>query len=127
VRWFQQRLDITHAVKGLTCDRILSQASEKAELYQKTGLAVVDMEGYAVLNALNAAQIPVAIVRVISDTSRQNLPNLENAIASDGSLKPGVMAWQFAQDPVAAFHLVRSSLKGLGKLRSLTQTLFQPN
>lgn len=112
-------------IKGLTCDRIISQASEKAALYHRTGLAAVDMEGYDVLKFLNSAQIPTAIVRVISDTHQQNLPDLAPAIAADGQLNPWILSGQFAQNPIAAFHLICSSLQGLKKLRLLTQQLFQ--
>jgi hypothetical protein len=125
-KWLAQRLqENATVVKGLTCDRIIYQAQEKIELYQRTGLSAVDMEGYSVLNTLNAAQVPTAIVRVISDTHRQNLPNIAPAIAVDGRLNPWTLSWQFAQNPIAALHLIRSSLLGLEKLRSLTQQIFQ--
>jgi hypothetical protein len=125
-QWLAQRLrENATVVKGLTCDRIIYKAQEKAELYQATGLSAVDMEGYSVLKTLNAAQVPTAIVRVISDTHRQNLPNIAPAIAANGRLNPWILSGQFAQNPIAAFHLIRSSLMGLEKLRSLTQQIFQ--
>jgi hypothetical protein len=133
-QWLEQRLNnaatVSTAVsvigvKGLTCDRIIHQAQEKAKLYQSTGLAAVDMEGYGLLKILNAAQIPTAIVRVVSDTSQQSLPDMGSAIGADGTLNPWLLGLTFAQDPLAAVRLIRSSLIGLAQLQELTQQIFQ--
>lgn len=122
-QWLQDQLPPAKTVRGLTCDRVIYQAKEKAELYAKTRLDVVDMEGLAVLSHLNAAQIPTAILRVISDHASQSLPDLAPAIAPGGQLRFLPLVLQFARNPVAAGRLIRGSLSALGQLQAIARYL----
>ncbi|MGF1567963.1 MAG: phosphorylase [Nodosilinea sp.] len=106
-------------------DRIITQAEEKRHLHQRYGAAVVDMESPSVLRTLRSYGANLAMVRVISDDSRHNLPDITRAINPDGSLRPLALAAQFGQAPVAAGRLIIGSLRGLATLETLMFQLFQ--
>lgn len=112
-------------VNGLTSDRLIWAAPEKADLRRGFGTDVVDMEGFAVLEVLDRAGIAAAMVRVISDEVWQTLPDLTSAISGDGSLKPLPIARQMVKQPIAAINLIRGSLKSLKVLQQLTHYLFE--
>ncbi|MDS3859823.1 hypothetical protein RIF25_03275 [Thermosynechococcaceae cyanobacterium BACA0444] len=110
-------------VKAFTSPELVATAQAKAALHQKTGADVVDMEGGPILDYGASLNLPVAMVRVISDTATQDLPNLSQAIGGDGSLNPLLLTWAFLQKPIAAGHLITGSLRGLGKLEKVGQAL----
>lgn len=108
---------------GLTSDRLIYSASEKLQLGQAYNADVVDMEGYAALQALSELGIAVAMLRVISDDARHNIPNLTNAF-HDGSLQTFPLTMGLLTQPIAATRLISGSLKGLRILEDLTTFLF---
>lgn len=110
-------------VPAYTSQELVSTAQAKAALHQKTGADVVDMEGGPILDYGASLNLPVAMVRVISDTATQDLPNLSQAIGGDGSLNPLLLTWAFLQNPIAAGHLITGSLRGLGRLEKVGQAL----
>ncbi|WP_159786520.1 phosphorylase [Sodalinema gerasimenkoae] len=99
-------------------DRILHLAQQKQDLAQTSGAAVVEMEGWAIWQAFPQA----AMIRVISDDCRQDLPDISKAIAPNGKLKPLALTHAFLKQPAAAINLIRGSLQGLSQL---TQTAHQ--
>lgn len=109
-------------VKGITCDRVVGSAKEKLHLASTSQADVADMESYVALEVLQG--ISVTIVRVVSDDCEQDLPDIADAIAPDGSLKTFPLAVRMAQNPVAAIKLIRSSLKGLKVLEQAIGELF---
>ncbi len=111
-------------VRALTSDRIIFSAQEKHHLGQLYSTQVVDMEGFAALEVLSQAGMAVAMVRVISDDSHHNLPNLTSALSPDGSLKPLPLAFGMMRQPIAATHLIRGALQGLRVLQEVTTLLF---
>jgi purine-nucleoside phosphorylase len=113
-----------YSVRGLTCDRVIWSAQEKLQLGQTYQADVVDMEGYTTIKILARAGIAIAIVRVVSDSCRHDIPNLTSAIDSKGSLKPLALAIEMAQNPLAAMKLISGSLKGLKVLQQVTKELF---
>jgi purine-nucleoside phosphorylase len=112
-------------VKGLTSDRVICSSQEKVDLGRTCQADVVDMEGYAVLEVFQQVGMEVAILRVISDDSQQNLPDLTSAISSDGFLKPVATAIAMLQNPLAAMQLIRGSLRGLQKLEKEVGAIIQ--
>jgi len=111
-------------VKGLTCDRVIWSTQEKLSLHQTYQADVVDMESYSAIEILHHAGISVAILRIVSDDSRHDIPNLTPAINPEGSLKPLTLTRKMAQNPLAAIRLIRGSLKGLKVLQQVTHQLF---
>ncbi|ARV58108.1 phosphorylase [Nostocales cyanobacterium HT-58-2] len=108
---------------SLMSDRLICSANEKLQLGKTYGADVVDMEGYAALEVLSQLGIAVAMLRVISDDARHNIPNLTNAL-NNGSLQALPLAMGLLRQPIAATRLVSGSLKGLRTLQDLTTFLF---
>ena len=121
----QEKLkDKASLVIGLTSDRLIYSASEKQHLGQLYNTEVVDMEGFNTLDIHFKEGINLAMVRVISDDSQHNLPNLTSAISRDGSLLPLPLAMGMIRQPIAATRLVWGSLHGLRVLQKVTTKLF---
>ncbi|MEO0457166.1 MAG: hypothetical protein AAF152_11395 [Cyanobacteria bacterium P01_A01_bin.114] len=108
---------------GVTCDRVITTVDQKRELCDRYGADIVDMEGAALLKVLPNAK--VAILRVVSDDCHHDLPDISNAISSDGSIKPLPIAFHLSRRPTAAIRLIRGSLKGLKSLETLIAALFE--
>lgn len=111
-------------VNSLTSDRLVYSASEKRHLGQIYNTEVVDMEGFATLEVLSQVGVAVAMVRVISDDSDHNIPNLTSAISPNGSLQPLSLAIGMLRQPIAATRLIRGALHGLQVLQKVTTVLF---
>ncbi len=111
-------------VRGLTSDHLIYKAEEKQLLGKNTGAAVVDMEGFAILNFCAKLSISVAMVRVISDDCHHDIPDLSSAITSSGNLRPLPLAIAMFRQPIAAWQLIRGASKGLQVLQQVTSCLF---
>lgn len=111
-------------VRGLTSDRIIVSAEEKRHLGQLYNTQVVDMEGFAALEVLSGTEVPVGMVRVVSDDAHHNLPNLSSAISPEGSLQPLPLAVGMMRQPIAASRLIRGAMHGLRVLQDVTTKLF---
>lgn len=109
--------------KGVTSDHIISSAEEKLKVGQRYQADVVDMEGIPLLEFCDYFKIPVAMIRVISDSCKQNLPHLTPALRKDGSFNPWILTFQMSKNPLSSIHLIRSSLKGLKTLKQVSKYL----
>lgn len=110
-------------VRGVTCDRIITKVEEKLSLAQVYQADVVDMEGVAILEALSDCS--VAILRVVSDDCRYNLPDLNYAFDGDrGRLKTIPLTVALLSQPQAAVRLIQGATKGLNTLQEITTQLF---
>jgi len=104
---------------ALTSDRVICQAAEKQTLAQIHPCTIVEMEGAIVAKTLAREQIPMVMIRVISDDLYRDLPDLGAALQPNGTLNGFALAQCFAQNPVGAFHLVKGSLHALGQLKTI--------
>ena len=118
----KQKLSVD-LVAGLTSDRLIYQKSEKLKLGQIHNAVVVDMEGYGYLKELQAQKISVAMVRVISDDLMGDIPDLSQAIDTEGNLNTILMAIAFLKQPTAAIRLIKGSLTGLKRLEQVVDQL----
>lgn len=116
--------DKVSLVKGMSCDRVICSAKEKLHLSEISGADVVDMEGFAALEFFQQAGVEVAMLRVVSDDSKHDIPDLTSAINSDGSLQPLPLAMSMIRQPIAATRLIKGSLRGLKVLEEVTAFLF---
>ncbi len=125
----QNKLSAKKAFTGvsLTSDRLIYSASEKLHLGQTYNANVVDMEGFVALKNLSQLGVTVGMVRVVSDSVRYDIPNLSNALNSDGSLQALPLAMGLLQEPIAATRLIFGSLRGLQALQEVTVALFAGN
>ncbi|MEA5534964.1 purine phosphorylase [Crocosphaera sp. XPORK-15E] len=110
--------------RGITSDRVISSAEEKRLLGQKYQGDVVDMEGIAILKWCQGLDIPLVMLRVISDNCQQDLPDLTPAFGKDGGLQPLILARQMLKNPSNSIHLIQSSLQSLKVLQQVTTNLF---
>lgn len=110
---------------GITSDRVICSAQEKLLLGKKYQADVVDMEGYALLHWSEKLDIPVAMIRVISDNCQQDLPDLTKAFREDGTLQPLILARQMLKNPSNSIHLIRSSLQSLKVLKEVANQISQ--
>ncbi len=120
----QQQLGLA-LVEAVTCDRVVSTVAAKHDLAQQFAAQVVDMEGSVALASLTALGIRVAMVRVVSDGSDRDIPDLTNVFTADGELQPLALTMALLRQPVPAFHLIRGSLSSLKILQALTTDLFK--
>ncbi|MBW4607689.1 MAG: phosphorylase [Hassallia sp. WJT32-NPBG1] len=116
--------DKVSLVKGMSCDRVVCSAKEKLHLSEISKADVVDMEGFATLEFFQQAGVEVAMLRVVSDDSGHDIPDLTSAINSDGSLQPLPLAITMIRQPIAATRLIRGSLQALKVLEEVTAFVF---
>ena len=114
-------------VKGITVSEVVCRGEEKELLGKNSGAQVVDMENTAVLAFGEAKQIPVAILRVVSDAVDQDLPDLSKAFDAQGVLQPLPLAKALLSRPLAAGHLIQGSLRACGRLTAIAQSLSSSN
>lgn len=105
-------------VRGVTSDRVLTTAQEK-RAFASLG-DVVDMEGMAIARAFPGR---AAMLRVVSDSADQDLPDLSGAISSEGKLLAWPMAKAMIKQPQLSLGLIRGSLGALKMLEKLAQRL----
>lgn len=122
IAWHHQRVGAS-PVMGVTCDRIIHTAAQKHQLASTYQADVVDMEGFAALSFCQERQIPMAILRVVSDDADHDLPDLTPVLTSTGDLQPLPLAINLLRQPIAAMRLIQGSLKGLGVLSEVTTRL----
>ena len=109
-------------VSGITSPRVAINRQEKA-LLAKSGAHVVDMESYAVLEAATKAGIPVAIVRVVSDSLDRDLPDFNQALRPDGSIAPLAVARLAIAPPVAFTNAYLASRKATSRLAEVSSAI----
>jgi nucleoside phosphorylase len=120
----QLTIDQSHLVAALTSDRMINQAREKLILAQQHPSTIVEMEGYGYVKELQRQGVAVAMMRVVSDDLRGDLPDLNQAIDSQGNLQTLALAIALIKQPIAAIRLMRGSLTGLRALEAITAKLF---
>lgn len=105
-------------VDAWTADHVVTTKAERTALASISRADVVDMEGMHLAAALIARGLRFAMVRVVSDDASGDLPALEHAIRSDGTIDVARIASAFVRSPRAAFAFVRgvrSALRRLGE------------
>jgi hypothetical protein len=124
IQHIRDQLPWVQTVVALTSDRMISSSQEKQQLHQRLGAGVVDMEGMALVQGLQAQQIRVTMVRVISDGPDQNIPDISPALRADGSLNGFKLGIIMVTQPIGALHLIYGSLKALKGVEQVTTQIF---
>lgn len=106
-------------VKGVTANQLVNSPALKSTLQQESGCQVVDMETFAVMSYFPS----LAVIRIISDSYNDELPDLNSAIDSEGKLNNLKMAIAFLQQPLSAIKLIRNSLISLKKLEQVVKII----
>ncbi|WP_218079303.1 5'-methylthioadenosine/S-adenosylhomocysteine nucleosidase family protein [Anthocerotibacter panamensis] len=115
----------TAQVVALTSPTVVAQAEQKRLWRKQSGAEVVDMEGQVAQRILAGRGIAVGMVRVVSDDSEHDLPDLKAAFDAQGDLQPLALAWALLRSPVAGARLVQGSLKSLQVLEQVARGLAQ--
>ena len=111
-------------VDGLTSDRVITHSTEKLKLATEYQADIVEMEGYGYVSQLQQQNKAVAMLRVVSDDHRGDIPDISQAIDDRGQLRTRSLAIALCKQPVAAIRLIRGSLIGLKALQRMTARLF---
>ena len=106
-------------VKGLTINKIVTSPQEKQLLSEQSHCQVVDMESYAVMDFFPS----VSVVRVISDSFADFLPDLNSAITAEGKLDNFKMAIAFMKEPLKAVKLIQNALMSLQRLEQVSSRI----
>lgn len=59
----------------VTTDSVVRAASDKSRIFRASGAAALDMESYAAAEVCKRNNVPFAVIRSISDTADQDLPD----------------------------------------------------
>ena len=90
----------------LTSDIVIRSAEEKAKLAPFAD--AVDMESFAILSAAKEHKISAVAIRVISDTSRRDMPVfLDTMVDDEGHVKIGGVIWGVVRHPIHLPALIR--------------------
>jgi nucleoside phosphorylase len=119
----QTALPHARPVVAVMADRVITTAVERTALAARFGAGVVDMEAMHVARALRARGVAFAMVRVVSDDPRADLPPIEHAFDPSGGIRPLALALAFARAPVAAARFVRDVQASLRVLSSTAAAL----
>ncbi len=110
-------------VAAAAVPRVVGAVAAKAALRTATGAAVIDMEAGAIARALHRRGVRVAMVRVVSDDAAGEMPNLEAAYDSGGSLRPLAFAAALVRAPERSARFVIGALSALRALRTTAARL----
>jgi len=107
-------------------DVVVGSAAAKAALRRATGAAGVDMESHQVALAAEAAGLPFAVVRAVSDTADRALPQsalagFKTGAGADGEPDVGAVLWALARRPWELPALTQTALDAANARRTLRQ------
>ena len=122
VHLFNSRGMICRSSVGISSPRVATSKAEKLQL-AATGAKVVDMESYQVLAAANQAKIPVAVIRVVSDSLDREMPDFNRALKPDGEVDSLIMARIFLGSPITSLKLLSISRSSTQKLKEALESI----
>ncbi|QUW01529.1 hypothetical protein J8C02_11595 [Chloracidobacterium sp. MS 40/45] len=108
-----------HQGDHLTTPQVVCHAAEKRRLHAQTTALVVDMESHAIARAAQRSELPLLLVRIISDDAQQDLPNLNAGLDPNYALRPLEMSATLLFHPLAAARFLRHLRQALLKLRQV--------
>jgi nucleoside phosphorylase len=105
-----------HEGDGLTLPRLICRTDEKREAGKSFKAIAVDMESYQIMRIAEQAGRPSAVLRVISDDLRHDLPDINSALDSQLRVNYFKMVRNFCVQPILAARFlvnIRRSLQHL--------------
>jgi len=109
---------ITGRVAG--SETLIGTPEGKAELYEATRAVAVDMESQRVAAVAAKAQVPLMVIRAISDSSSRGIPDIAiGAINKDGTPRYGRVIKRLMKQPLELPKLLRLSRDTESALASL--------
>jgi nucleoside phosphorylase len=101
---------------GVTVDRVITRAKDKAAIGARYQAVAVDMETYSILKVCEMFSLSTAALRIISDEADSDLPDFNRAVGSQGQMVNWRLAWVMVRNPI-------DSMRFLLNLRSVTKAL----
>lgn len=109
--------------KGLPCERAVGITSprvgtpiEEKRVLAKSGASVVDMESYEIIAAATQAGVPITVLRIVSDSLDQRMPDFNQALKPDGDFD-GWKALRVALgSPLLTARLIAANRRAMQKL-----------
>lgn len=95
----------------LTSDRPIGGPREKAAVWRDQGAAAVDMESAGIAQVADQAGLPFVVLRVIVDTSGDELPAAVIAASAGGRLRIGRLIAGLLRTPVDVAAVIRLSAR----------------
>ncbi len=111
----------TAQVLALTSPQVICRAVEKQHYRERLGARVVDMEGQVAQLTLAALGITLGTIRVVSDDSHHDLPDLSTVFDDRGRIQTWPLARSLLVAPLAGARLVGGSLRALAVLFQVAQ------
>ncbi len=108
-----------HQGDHLTTPYVVCQAAEKRRLHAQTTALAVDMESHAIAQAAKRSELPLLLLRIISDDAHRDLPNLNAGLDQNYALRPLGMTATLLSHPLATARFLRHLRQALMKLRQV--------
>ncbi|TAM79772.1 MAG: hypothetical protein EPN47_18430 [Acidobacteria bacterium] len=113
-------------VTGITSPHIASGKDEKKQL-AKSGASVVDMESYEILSAAARAEVPAAVLRVVSDSLDAQMPDFNPALDANGGLNGRKALGIALRSPLKTLRLIGANKRAMGRLTPAVRLILQSN
>ena len=110
-------------IRAAAVASVVGGAADKAVLRLATGAAAIDMEAASLATAFHARGVRVAMVRVVTDDARAELPDLSGIYDERGALKPFALGRALLASPFRGAAFVRNALRGIDALRRTAERL----
>ena len=108
-------------------ETIISTAREKRMLYEKSRCLIVDMESQCAAQIAAEANIPLAVLRVVCDSSEMVVPPAAMiAIDEDGSINAPRAMWNLIRHPGQIpnlFRLMRGTRRAFKQLKMAAKSI----
>ena len=123
LRALEAALPSARRVRGVESPAIVTSPAAKTALAAHSGAQAVDMESFALVERLQRSGVAAAVVRVGSDRSNDELPDLSRALDAAGNLHPLHAARALLRRPAAGFRLARNGMRALAVLERTVERL----
>jgi nucleoside phosphorylase len=105
---------------GISSPRIAVTKQEKLTL-ARSGAEVVDMESFEIIVAANQARLPVAVIRVVSDSLERKIPDLNLALLENGEIDTLKALTVAIGSPIRTARVLAASKRALKKLSEVLE------
>ena len=98
-----------HEGSGVTVSKLISNPNGKKRIGEQLGVEAIDMESYPVVEAANMFDLPVLVVRAITDTVDERLPDLTSILNSAGQVSTARALSYAITHPTSIYPMIRLS------------------